>query len=489
MQSSAGDGEMNMHRSDLPTVRDLADALFRRKWFLAISTFLLAAFVGAAWFYTAGTYEAQMVLLVRNNRAEVVVTPGQASGAVPQAGLTEGQIATEVQILMSRNSLRQVVRRAGLVAAANGGAEAAERTALALEKQIKVAPNVKAGLIVVRYSHKSPEQAARVLRELLALYTDRHIQVHKGGGTDFFERQSAQQAERLREAQQKLAEFQKSERIFLLNEQKDINLRKAMELEAAHRESQLAFREGRERVAALEQMVRSLTPRITTQVRNIPNQALAEKLQTMLAELGNRRTDLLAKFRSDDRLVQQIDQQIAGTRATLEQALKATATEQATDVNPLRQSLDGDLARARMNQQVLKARIATLGAQIGDYKKELAALEESTAAYNELLREVRTLEENHLLYARKWEESRIADALDSSKIANVTVVEAPEAPTAPLQRSLLLPFGAFLLGFGLLVCVALLSGLHGQRLYTPRAIFLASGIEVLATVPRRKQKR
>jgi uncharacterized protein involved in exopolysaccharide biosynthesis len=328
-----------------------------------------------------------------------------------------------------------------------------------------------------------------VLRELLALYTDRHIQVHKGGGTDFFERQSAQQAERLREAQQKLAEFQKSERIFLLNEQKDINLRKAMELEAAHRESQLAFREGRERVAALEQMVRSLTPRITTQVRNIPNQALAEKLQTMLAELGNRRTDLLAKFRSDDRLVQQIDQQIAGTRATLEQALKATATEQATDVNPLRQSLDGDLARARMNQQVLKARIATLGAQIGDYKKELAALEESTAAYNELLREVRTLEENHLLYARKWEESRIADALDSSKIANVTVVEAPEAPTAPLQRSLLLPFGAFLLGFGLLVCVALLSGLHGQRLYTPRAIFLASGIEVLATVPRRKQKR
>lgn len=473
---------------DLPGRLVIADALFRRRFFILGSTLLLLLTVAAAWQWSPRKYESQMVLLVRNNRAEVVLTPGQSPGAAPQAQMNEGQIATEAQLLVNRSSLRQVVEKAGLTQAGASG-DVLEQAVRSLEKEIKVIPNPKASMIVVRYANQYPQKAAKVLQQLLATYTDQHIRVHQAAGTDFFEKQAVDQGKRLREAQERLASFQWNSKIVLLHEQKELNLRRLMELEAAHRESKVAFQEGKERVSALSNMVAQMTPRITTQMRSIPNQYLVERLQTMLVELKNKRTDLLAKFRSDDRLVQQVEQQFADTQATLDRAVKMSATEQASDVNPLRQSLDADLARAQMGQKVLRARIGTLDDQIRSFKTEISGLERATASYNDLLREVKSLEENYQLYSRKWEEARIANALDLQKIANVTVVESPEAPASPAPRSALLPAGAILLGLCLILCAAVLTGIHGQKLHTPEAIYQASGVQVLATIPERSRQR
>lgn len=471
------------------TRHDIADAIFRRKTFIVVSSLLLLLSIAAVWQFTGGRYASQMVLLVRNNRAEVVVVPGQTPGSVRQAGMIEGQIATETQLLLSRDCLREVIQRCKLAEPGPDPVKALDRAIVALGREIKVSPMPKASIIEVRYVNEDPKKAAEVLRELLAVYTDQHLRVHGGGGTDFFERQSTDQGSRLKDAQQRLAAFQRDSKIVLLAEQKDLNLRRLMDLEANARETKIAIREGEQRINSLQQMVGGLSPRVTTQVRTIPNLLLTERLNTMLVEFENKRTDLLAKFRPEDRLVKQVEQQIADTRATLERAVRTNATEQASDINPLRQSLDGDLARARMTQRVLVTRVAPLASQIAEFKREIANLERSTAAYTDLVREVKTLEENYQLYSRKWEESRIADALDRQKIANVTVIEQPEASSEPVHRSLILPIGTFLLGLCLILFAAALSGLHGQELYTPQAIFEASGIQVLATLPEMRRKR
>jgi uncharacterized protein involved in exopolysaccharide biosynthesis len=78
---------------------EIADVIFRRKTFILASTLLLLIAVTAAWQFSDGRYESQAVLLIRNNRAEVVVAPGQTNESSRLAGLNEGQIATEVQLL------------------------------------------------------------------------------------------------------------------------------------------------------------------------------------------------------------------------------------------------------------------------------------------------------------------------------------------------------------------------------------------------------
>src|SRR5258708_16126610 len=139
-------------------------------------------------------------------------------------------------------------------------------------------------------------------------------------------------------------------------------------------------------MATLKQQLASMKTRITTQTRMLPNQYSVEHLNTMLSDLQNRRTELLNKFRPEDRMVQQVDQQILDTKAAMDRASKLTATEEATDVNPLRQSLEGELAKAQANTTGLRARAASLARQITEYRSSLRALETSTADDDQLLR-------------------------------------------------------------------------------------------------------
>ena len=74
----------------------------------------------------------------------------------------------------------------------------------------------------------------------------------------------------------------------------------------------------------------------------------------MLVELQNKRTQLLSKFRADDRLVVEASQEIADTQAALDNAKKQTGTDQATDVNPVHQALELDIAKEQADSLVSK---------------------------------------------------------------------------------------------------------------------------------------
>src|SRR5438132_14352802 len=109
-------------------------------------------------------------------------------------------------------------------------------------------------------------------------------------------------------------------------------------------ESQTALKETTDRIARIEQQLAAMPKRIVTQSRQLPNQYSAERLNTMMVELQTRRAQLLTKFKPDDRLVQEVDEQIRITREALDKAERKTAVEEATDLNPLRQTLETERA-------------------------------------------------------------------------------------------------------------------------------------------------
>src|SRR3977135_2922249 len=144
----------------------------------------------------------------------------------------------------------------------------------------------------------------------------------------------------------------------------------------------------------------------------------------MRGELQNRRTKLLTKFRPDDRLVREVDAQIRTTRDALAKAESQTATEQATDLNPLRQTLETELSRARLEQTGAQARRDTLGAQLRDYESSLQKLEGNTTKHNDLQRQAK-------------------EAVES--ISSVVIAEASARSqiSSTLKRPLLLAPGVF----------------------------------------------
>src|SRR5437899_10993127 len=121
-------------------------------------------------------------------------------------------------------------------------------------------------------------------------------------------------------------------------------------------------------------------------------------------------------FRPDDRLVREIDDQIRNTREALSHAEGKTAVEEATDLNPLRQMLETELSRARLDQTGARARHDTLSGQLQQYEAALKKLESDTGEHHDLKREVKRAEDNYQLHAKKREDARIHDELDGQKV-------------------------------------------------------------------------
>lgn len=478
------------------SLRDGVGVLFRRKIMVLVTFFAIVLGTIAFTLLLPNKYESRLKILVRNQRVDVAITPGATGGApAPAVGddVSENQINSEIELVTSKDLLTQVVKDCGLdkpTASSFWRKPASEgvRTEKAvndLTKELVITPVKKANVISISYSSTSPEVSAAVLKKLGELYLEKHLKLnHPTGAADFFKEKADEYEVQLKDAEGRLTEFQQSNNLVTLSQQKDLTLQRAAESKAKLMESETALNEATNRIKRIEQQLATTPKRIITSSKSLPAQYSAERLNTMMVELQNRRTQLLTKFRSDDRLVVEVDEQIRTTREALAKAEQQTSVEQATDLNPLRQTLETELSRAKLDQTSAQARRDTLIGQLAEYQGALKSLEGDTAKHNDLQRDVKAAEDNYQLYAKKHEEARIADELDRQKITNVSIAEAPTVARIPSS-----PNRPLNLGLGLVLAVLLSLGsvfsteLVGDTVYTARQLEAMTGVTVLATVP------
>ncbi len=492
----AGQGQSNV------SLRDVASVVFRHKLLICVTFLTVAVGTAIVTILMPNQYESRMKILVKNTRTDVPITPERTSGlngTAPESEVSENQINSEIALLTSKDLLNQVVVECDLVAKNTStlqrlGLKETPQTPEAkieeasdrLSKALVIEPVKKASIIEVTYTSESPEKAALVLAKLRDLYLDKHVKLHRPPGTfEFFKAQSEQYEQQLQVAEKEFSDFQKSNSAVSLNQQKEQTVLKLTDTRSKYLETESSLREVSERIARLQQQLKTIQPRIVTSSRALPNQYSAERLNTMIVELQNKRTQLLTKFRPDDRLVKEVDQQIATTRAALQKAIRETSVEQATDLNPLRQNLEAELARSRVDEAGVRGRLDTLSSQVKQYEAQLLRLESITAEYENMSRKVKQAEESYQLYNKKQEESRIADELDHNKITNVSIAEAPVQPQLPSKPNrlvnLLLGLAlGLLLAAGSVVSVELLR----ETVSTPRELEALLGSPVLAALPK-----
>jgi len=487
--------------------RDVASVWFRHKLLIAVTFLTIAIGTGVVTMLMPNEYESRMKILVKSLRTDVPITPERttgATGAVSDNSVTEPQINSEIELLTGKDLLNQVVQesglerrgpslleRLGLKEMARTDAARIERASERLAKDLEVNPVKKANIIEITYSSSSPQLAATVLQKLQDCYLAKHLKLHRLPGTyEFFKGQADQYEQQLRDAEKQLSSFQQSMNVVSLTQQKDLTVQKMSEGRSKLLETESFLKEVNQRINVLQEQMRTLQPRIVTQSRALPNQYSTERLNTMIVELQNRRRQLLTKFKPGDRLVKEVDDQIQTTRTALERATRETAMEQATDLNPLRQTLAAELARAKVDQVGAQARQTSLSGQLRDYETQLSRLEGITAQYQDLTRRVKEAEDNYQLYEQKQEEARIADQLDQNKITNVSVAEAPVPSQLPARpnRALNLVMGIFL---GALMSIASVIAAEFLRedVQTPRELEALTGTPVLATVPDDRSSR
>jgi len=482
------------------SLREGAGALFRRRMLVLFTFLVVVTGTILVTLLLPNRYDSRMKILVKNQRVDVAITAQDTSGMnspTVENEVSENQINSEIELLTSKDLLNQVVKETGLANNETGlfGQAPAEavRVELAvnrLAKDLTITPVRKANIITVYYSSNSATLSAAVLKKLGDLYLEKHLKLnHPAGASDFFKEKADDYQTQLKQSEQQLTDFQQSNNLVVLSQQKDLTLQKTAEAKAKMLDADAALSEATNRIDRVEQQLAAIPKRIVTQSRQLPNQYSAERLNTMIVELQNKRTQLLTKFRPDDRLVREVDDQIRTTRDALAHAEQKTSVEEATDLNPLRQTLETELSRARLDQAGAKARRDTLAAQLQQYDASLKKLEGDTAKHDDLQREKKEAEDNYQLYAKKREEARIADELDRQKITNVSIAEAAtvsQLPSSP-NRPINLVLGIVLAGVLSLGCV-FSAEMLSDAVHTPRQLEALTGATVLATVPENSRR-
>ena len=443
-----------------------------------------------------------MKIFVRRERVDPVVT-SQSGERDLSPQITEEELNSEVELLKSRDLLAEIVaahrlherqqpglrtRLKQMFAARGVSAPDNERIARAVvrfEDDLTVQPLRKASIIRVAYASPDPVLSANVLETLARKYLEKHLAVHRAPRAfAFFQQETERYRAQLAGLQQQLADSGREHGVVAAGNEKEAALRQIAELGSTGATMHAQIAETATRVNVLAKQLAATSPRIVTEIRTV-SARLVEQLQSTLSPLELKRIELLQVFQPQYGPVREVEEQIAKIKSTIAAASRAPLVEETTDRNPTHAFLQTELARARAELAALNARQRAVTETLTAAQDKARRLDVLERHQRDLVREIGETEQHYLVYHRKQEEARIADALDARGIVNVAVAEHPTVPVDPVgPRRLLLLFGGVGAAGLLSVLLALVWDYRDPAVRTPDDIRAFLELPVLASLPR-----
>ena len=475
-----------------PTLRDLLAVIFRqrRPGLLAFVAVFLAV---VAYGMTAPTYQSGMKVLLRRERVDPALTPIPSGAEFEREGITEEQVNSEVELLQDDEILRTVVQNAALMSEGRSwfwnlvGDNDEKRLARAVRRigtRLRVEAVHKTALINVSYESSDAEQGASVLRCLANAYLERHHRVHRSAGQfDFFNQQVVLARGNLEGTELQLLEFTRDQGVVSAAQERDIALQKLSEADSDDRQTRVAMAEDSQRILALQSKLGSLPERTMTQIRSSDNPQLLEKMKARLLDLELKRTELLTQYEPTYRTVQEVEQEIAQTKAAIAAQDQTPIRDQTSDLEPNHEWAKSELVKAQVELSALRAHAAAAAPWLVHYRDLAHQLGDRAIEQERVVADFKAAEDKYLLYLNKREEARIGDALDQDGILNVTIAEQPTVPALP--KLSLASFGLIGLALAGTLSLALAFAMDylNPAFRTPDEIVGYLGVPVLASLP------
>ena len=489
-------------------MRDFLNVLFKRKIQILVFFCVAVCAVGMGTLLIEPKYEATSQVLVKVGRENLYVSQVRSSGGrSPIINLDpEGQIKAEIEILRSRSLAEQVVEFFGptviykdinqkrrsllrdLFLRPRPYQSPVKEAVLSFQRGLKVEGLSKATVIKVKFRHKDPQMAANVVNTLVSFYLDRHLQVHKSPKKyKFFKEQSEILENKLRGAEGKLQAFKKQHNITSLSEERSLLLKQAADLSASLNQTLSQEVETETRISELRQQL-AATPETIPQGEEIDhNPYLISSLEARLVELELKEKELITKRTEQSRLVKNVRNEIIMVREKLAEQETKRYGKSRYGPSATYQRLQDEVLRNRAELKALRAKRQTQTSQLDYYQGKLQKHNLIEAEFRELQQKVEVDRRNYRLYLSKFEEARICDAMDTEKIANISLIEAAQPPLNPVSPKVMLNMvvGVFLSGF-VSLGLAFLREFLDDSLERPEDVEEFLQLPVLASLPELK---
>jgi len=468
------------------SLRDFLHVIFKRKnqillFFVAtVFTVIIGTFV------VKPTYEAKAQILVKIGRENVYVPLSSTSGQNINYYRQDEQINSEIELLRSRTLAESVIKYLGVN---NIYKDLDETDALLnFQKSLSIEGINKSNVIEVSFKHNDPKIAAKIVNMLMDAYWDQHLLVHKNPQSyKFFEEQSQVLKSKLEQAEETLQTLKKQHNISDIGEEQTLYLKQIADLRAELNRTLSQQNETKSRILQIQRQLKS-TPEIIPQGENADhNSELISNLETRLVELQIKEKELLTKYTDQSRLVKNVKEEIQLVKDKLaEQETKQYGSSR-VGMNTTYQQLKENFFRNQAELKALAAKKETQNTHLAELQGKLDQLKQMEVELNQLQQAVDVNRQNYRLYLTKFEESRISDAMDNKKIANVSLIQEALPPLNPIAPKVKLNIllGIFLGGFGGLG-LAFFAEYMDDSLEKPEDVEKLLQLPVLASIPELK---
>jgi len=207
-------------------------------------------------------------------------------------------------------------------------------------------------------------------------------------------------------------------------------------------------------------------------------------LEGRLVELQLKEKELLIKYTPQSRLVKNVKEEIQMVREKLVEQETKQYGRSSIGLNATYQRLKDALYTNQAEYKALAAKKEIQNAQLVEYQGKLEKLNQIEVEIKQLQQAADVNRQNFRIYLNKFEESRISDAMDNKKIANVSLIEPAFPPLKPVSPKVLLNIliGIFLGGFGGLG-LAFFTEYLDDSLEKPEDVEKVLQLPVLASIP------
>ena len=478
----------NDHKSGSSLVSMIETAF--RQWRVFFWSSLATLLLGMLFIFgTHKKYSSDMVLLIQNARGPQQITAEPTAAMPPPSDVTEEQLNSQAQVLQSQDVLDEVVSPGWSTAPVQNrsAAEVDEHQAATnfLYKHLEIAPTKKTHLITVELREHDPRVATDTLNRLLTVFlAKQHELTRPRGAAKFFAEEAEKYKTQWAAAQQKLSEYQEQQALTSPGDKETWLEQQLADAQMNLRNADAQVEEMQKRIVSDRAALDTIPARQNTAQRTIPDSGYMDQMSTLLVQLQNQKTELLTKYKPDDRLVKQVEAQITATQKALEEARTNHFGEVTTNVNPTWQAADESYNANKAAIRGVIARRDALADSIANLQTQLSKAEAAETTFKSLQHDVSEAENNYQLYVQKRDAAQIADAMDLHDLLNVAVVQYPTySPTPvhpkPLRDTILAVISTLFVG----AFMVFLSE-NGRRSFsTAYELEQVSRFPVLATIP------
>lgn len=435
------------------SLKDILFALFKHKRKIAL--FTAVGFIAGAvvYFFFPPTYQSQAKLLVRYVLERSSVDPIENTTRPNQSGkkTTDSVISSEVEILTSWDLAVQVAKTIGpkrLLPAA-GDAATESRAAATVAGGLEATTRKGSDIIFLSYKNRDPEVATLVLSELVNRYFTKHLEVHRSAGAfDFVTQQTDQIRARLNQTEDGLktirakygvtslkgttdalnAELTRTQEQLRDSESEAVEQRARIKqtggpASRSSANSEATGGEGRSTNDSEAEGPEIIVPRQANEATVQEYQALV----TRLSELRKTEADLRGKYTESNPLLISNRLQIDDAqkrRQDFEKNFPDLPSRIRTTNSRNQNEPVSDSARLAG----IEAKVEALKARTRDVQERIKQLGDVAPQMADLERRKELEETNYKYFQATLEKARVDEALDPSKMPNISAVQKPSPP-------------------------------------------------------------